>query len=136
MIFEVINKEHIPEDTSIVATSGCITVAHPNGSIAQIRCYLPEEKNCQHVSGPDTDQSVEDGSEIKFDKTFCLLHLVHQTDCDQESSDPEESVNCEISSWDKSGETWSIENVKSFHPIFYVHESEPHIMSENNPENR
>ena len=72
---------------------------------------------------------------VQFKEVFTFVYLLNKSNCYEEASDPKECIDCKISCWYESWETGCSQNVKGFHPIFDVHESKPHVMSENNPEN-
>jgi hypothetical protein len=46
MIFEVIYKEHVPENASVIAGTTDSIVSAPDGPIANIWSYLPKDENC------------------------------------------------------------------------------------------
>lgn len=58
MVSKIINEEHVPEDTSVVAGSCDLGEEWPNGAIHCQWCNFPEEKDSHHVGWPDSDKSM------------------------------------------------------------------------------
>ena len=76
MVSEVIEEEHVPEDSSVVAGTRDIVKSVPDRSIAKERSYFPKEKDGQHVGGPNPDEAMQKASQVESPKFFNLFQLV------------------------------------------------------------
>lgn len=133
MVAKVIDKEHIPEHTTVVAAVGEDEKGVPNGSIAKVGRKLPEDEDDEHVGGPDTDEAMEDGSSPEEEHILGLLHLWEEANGDEKASDPEESIDSKVSSRGKGGQPRSLHDLRRLHPVLDVHDGEPHPVPEHYP---
>ena len=133
MITKVIDKEHIPEHTTVVAAVGEDEKGVPNGPIAKVGRNLPEDENDEHVGGPDTDETMEDRSSPEEEHIFGLLHLWEQANGDEKATNPEESINSKVSSRGKGGQPRSLHDLHRLHPVLDVNDCEPHPVSKHYP---
>jgi hypothetical protein len=82
VVFEVVNKEHIPNNTPIVAGTTQVVKRTPNRPITYVRSHLPKEKNSYHIGRPYPYDTMHDAPNIKLEKTFHLLELLKHTQSD------------------------------------------------------
>ena len=66
---------------------------------------------------------------------FYFFNLIKHSNSHEESSDPEEGIDSEIGSWSQGGDAWSCEDIKTFCPVFDEGQSEPLIVTVDNPAN-
>lgn len=133
MVFEIVDKEHVPQDSSVIAGATYGVVVTPNRAIPEVWCYLPENENRQHVGRPDSDESMEDCPEVEFGETLDLFELLKHTHRDEEPSDPEEGVDGEVGRRGECGDPWSGQDVEAFSPVLDVGESKPLVVPVNDP---
>lgn len=136
MVAKIINKEHIPKEASVIARTGHVIEVTPDGTFSHERCYLPKNEQSKHIGRPDTNDTMNDTSEVEFCKLFDLLHLLEHAKGDKEAADPEEGVHCEVGSRNESRYAWSGEDVERLCPVFDVGQAEPHIVAVYDPRNR
>lgn len=136
MISKIINEEHIPDNAPIATRIGQQAIAQPDGPIAQVRGNLPIQQDSEHVRRPDPDESMQHAEPIEFGEALRLDYLIKQSDCNQEPADPEESIYGKVGSRHKGRYARRSQYIKSLHPILNIHESKPHVMAEDNPEDR
>lgn len=136
MTVEVVQEEHVPDNSSVVAGAGQGVEGSPDGAAAEERSNLPEQQNGYHVGRPDSDETMQDAPEQESHKLLDLFDLLQHPDGHQEPSDPEEGVHCKISSRGKSGHSWHAEDLNAFRPVPDVGESDPLIVAVDHPEDR
>ena len=133
---EVVNKKHIPEYSSIVTSTANVVKGPPYGATSKVRSNFPKDQNRKHVSWPDSNNSMHQTTNVKLPEFFHFFHLLQHIHSEEKTSNPKESVDCKVSSWNESRHAWRCENIKALSPVFNVRKPEPHAMTVNNPRNR
>ncbi len=133
MVLEIVNEEHVPENAPVVAAVGQHPEGFPDGARAHKGSDLPENQYGNHVSRPNPDKPVQDTATIEGQEVLGLADLVDEPDRDQKSSNPEEGVDCEVSSGAESGDSRSGEYLGAVEEILDIENSKPHIMTHDDP---
>lgn len=134
MVLEIVDEEHIPQHPAIVAGAAQVVEHPPDRPAAHKRRHLPEHQDGDHVGRPDADESVQDSPEVEPHEALGLLELLQHAHGDQEATDPEESVDCEVGCGDDGGHAGGGQDVERLGPVFDVHEAEPGVVAEDDPE--
>jgi len=134
VVSEVVDEEHVPEHSAVVAGAAQLVEVAPDGPAAEEGRDLPEDEDGDHVGGPDADEAVQDGPEVELPEALHPLELLEHAEGDEEAADPEEGVDCEVGGRHEGGHSWCGEDVCRLGPVLDVHEPEPGVVAEDDPE--
>ena len=107
----------------------------PDWPTPKERSYLPEHQNGNHVSRPNSDETMNNTPKEEIRKLFYFFYLIKHSNSHKEASDPEERIDSKIGSWSQSGNTWCCEDIKTLCPVFDEGKSEPLIVTVDDPAN-
>jgi hypothetical protein len=133
VVAEVIDEEHVPQHSSVVAGAGERVEGAPDGATPEVGADLPEHQDRHHVSRPNPDEPMRNTPQEKFPYALHFLGLLQHAQSHQEASDPEEGIDCEVGGGSEGGDAGGGEDVQTFGPVLDVGEAEPLIVAVDDP---